>query len=229
MVNAVLHSRRSTIKENILSGFWKRKRGDESEEKHAATFVEWAVDSDFFTTAQDPSVRTKRLLMEIQKRSLAEQVVVLSRQPGGQIQTLHMIPSGEHLMLNPELVSNILFKTSDERRILTWEDFAEDPGFRSELQRSHCSSLLFSPISAVGESIDALMLVNYSAMGGSARVMDFVSFVSSVLSLSLQNTRLFNDLKHKNEELKAWTKSVEERIEEETKTLLEKEIQYTSY
>jgi len=74
--------------------------------------------------------------------------------------------------------------------------------------------------------LDALLILNYSQGGEKTRIIDFITFISSVLALSLQNVNLYRDLKSKSTELTEWTQHVEMRIRDGTKKVLEKELQY---
>ena len=70
---------------------WKKKRADE---KHVDFLFEWVTEKDFFSDTADPDERTVKLLIEIQKRSLAEQVGVISWNLNvPQTEILYMIPS----------------------------------------------------------------------------------------------------------------------------------------
>ena len=210
-----------------MVAFWKKKKEESFEKKGSVSFFEWAAEKDFFSTTVDPIERTQKLLREIQKRSLAEQVFILTLNPKDKnSKTVGMTPSGEKPILSEGLLKDIIQKGYEEKNILLWEDFWEDDNIRKKLQRGKCHSLLLSVLNYKGDQIDALLLVNYSQLGDPGRLIDFASFVSSVLTLSLQNARLYHELKKKRSQLHGWVQHVEERIEEGTKKFLEREFQY---
>ena len=82
------------------------------------------------------------------------------------------------------------------------------------------------PLRQEENSIDALFILNHAPTRQYKRVLEFITFISPVLALSIQNYQLYLQLKHKNEELDSWIAHVESRIEEGTKKLLEREYQY---
>jgi PAS domain S-box-containing protein len=207
---------------------FKRKKKEESiVKKGTGSFVEWAVGKDFFSTAVDPKNRTQNLLVEIQKRSLAEQVFILSYEiQNNNYEILYGSPPNEKPSIDSNLIRHLLQKCNQEKDVLYWEDFWEEPLIREKLKRSKINSLLLSPLNMHETFYDVLLVINYSVHGDSVFISDFISFISSVLSISVQNTRLYQELKKKNNELNDWSSLVEKRITEGTKKLLEKEFQY---
>ena len=189
--------------------------------------MQWAVSADFFDADIAPRQRTQRLLSEIQKRSLAEQVIVTSWDRIEQTEKiLYTCPFAETPALNHHIRPMLLKKGSEENKVLFVEDFWSDPNLRSLINRSSIHSILFSPLNISSKSIDALLIINYSLVGDQERIEEFVRFVSSILALSVNNAELSDTLHQKNEEITEWTGNVEKRIEEGTKKILENEFHY---
>lgn len=189
--------------------------------------MQWAVSADFFDADIAPRQRTQRLLSEIQKRSLAEQVIITSWDRSEQTEKiLYTCPFGETPALNHHIRPLLLKKGSDENRVLFVEDFWDDPDLRALINRSSIHSILFSPLNVSSQTIDALLIVNYSLAGDQERIEEFVQFVSSILALAVNNAELHDTLQQKNEEITEWTGNVEKRIEEGTKKILENEFHY---
>jgi two-component system cell cycle sensor histidine kinase/response regulator CckA len=211
----------------VLTKFWRKRKDDAISLSGSVAFVEWAVGKDFFSNAINPWDRTYKLLIEIQKRSLAEQVVLFTcdiRKESCRI--LKTLPAGEKLIIDLQLQKHLMRKIVSQGKIIFWEDLWDDEKIRDHLQKTRIHTILASPIHLTTTHVDILVLLNYSALGEGSRIPEFVTFVSSVLALSLQNARLYNELKKKNSELKDWSLNVEKRIEEGSKKLLEKELQY---
>ncbi len=207
--------------------FGKKKKEIRFIKKETPAFFEWAVEKDFFSSALSPDERTQTLLVEIQKRSLAEQVLLLTWNVNEKTcKVLNSSPVNEKPFFSSKILSLLMGKGFAKKSILMLSGFNEDKSIQESLKRYKCSSLILSPLNIHANYIDAILLVNYSALQDEARVLDFISFVSSVLALSIQNARLYRELKKKRTELNNWVKHVEERIEEGTKNLLEKEFQY---
>jgi PAS domain S-box-containing protein len=195
----------------------------------APPFSQWALGQDFFSRTQDPWERTKGLLTEIQKRSLAEQVLLLSWDTRNQTcKLLSISPPNDKPVLGKTFQEQLIRKAYDENCVLNWEDFWDDPVIQPHLKQSRYDTLLVSPVSLEEPFFDVLILINYSCWGEPNRINEFIMFVSSVLSLSMQNFRLYLKLKQKNIQLRDWTSHVEERIERGTREILEKEFQYYS-
>jgi len=210
-----------------LSKFRKKGKEESLSPNVTLSFFEWVTGKDFFAHDQDPWKRTQKLLSEIQKRSLAEQVLLLSWDPTKMsLRVLKMLPPGEKSLVDSRLQVSLIKKVMEENKFVLWEDIWEDERIREQLKQCKCDSLMVFPLCIKETLVDVLLVVNYSTRGDAFRVTDCIAFISSVLALSLQNTRLYLDLKKKNAELKNWMAHVEERIEEGTKKLLEKEFQY---
>lgn len=210
-----------------MSIFWLKKKPDAAAEKDAVQFYQWVAGKDFFTSALDPWDRTQKLLMEVQKRTLAEQVLVLSTDiRENDLQGLFSVPVEEESILSEKLIVKLLRKVLEEQTILTLDELLTDELIGSTITKEQPDSLLISPLRIQGYSVEALIIVNYSAMKDMVLFNDFVAFTSSVLALTLQNARLYKELKTKNSELRQWSQHIEDRIEAGTRKLLEKEHQY---
>jgi len=191
------------------------------------TFFEWAAGKKLFSNNINASERMQNFLVEIQKRCLAEMVLLLSwSTDSSDCQVLGISPSSEKSVISPELQLRLIRKCYEENKILVKENLYEDVSIQKLLKQFPISTLLIAPLHNDQDLIDMLLIVNYAGSGVPSRILDFIDFISSVLALSIQNTRLFNKLKRKDTELKEWTAHVEERISQGTKRLLEKEFQY---
>ena len=193
---------------------FKRKR---QEELYSAnrdlSFFEWAAGKKLFSNNINASERMQKFLVEIQKRCLAEMVLLLSwSTDSSDCQVLGISPSGEKSVISPELQLRLIRKCYEENKILVKEDLYEDVSIQKLLKQFPISTLLIAPLHNDQGLIDMLLIVNYAGSGVPSRILDFIDFISSVLALSIQNTRLFNKLKRKDAELKEWTAHVEERI-----------------
>jgi PAS domain S-box-containing protein len=188
---------------------------------------EWAAGKELAFSSIDFKDRIQKLLVEIHKRCLADQVLLLTWNTRKKAcKVLGISPIGYKSTIHPQLQLSLIQKVYEKKRTLYWEDLWEDGFIREKLKESHFETLFITPLNLNKNLIDVLIIVNYSAGGGASQVIDFISFISSVLALAIQNSRLYSELKRKNMELKSWTAHVEERIEEGTKKLLEKEMQY---
>ena len=202
---------------------WRKKKPDD---KSIEFLFEWVAEKDFFSDTLDPEERTAKLLIEIQKRSLAEQVAILSWNLNvPQAEILYTVPN-EHLPIHPSAQKLILNKLWHENHTLFWEDLYNDPAIQVHLNKTSLNNLIIHPLYREEYDIDALVIVNHAPGTQYHRILEFISFVSSVLALSIQNQRLYLQLKHKTSELESWVKHVETRIEDGTKKLLEREYQY---
>ena len=204
-----------------------RKKEESSSTRGVSYFPGWETGTDVFSLDADPEKRTQKLLVEIQKRSLADQVLLLSwdRQEEG-CQVLGISPEEEDPLVSPATRLQLMERVSEGKRTFFEKDFSEYPLLQEALQDSGIRTLFVSSLTIQPDLVDVLVIVNYSPTGEISRMMEFVSFASSVLAVSVQNVRLYAELKKKREELKAWVDHVEVRIEEGTKQLLEKEFQY---
>ncbi|MBN1780690.1 PAS domain S-box protein [bacterium] len=202
------------------------RRKKKADERSTDLLFEWAAEKDFFSQSVDPEERTTRLLVEIQKRSLAEQVAVLTWQVSEpRAETLYLLPN-ESISLHPVAQKLLLNKVWKDNLTLFWDDLIKDEKIASHLSTTGWNSLIIHPLYRTDNYIDALFVINHAPGNNKRRISEFISFVSSVLALSIQNSRLYIQLKHKNVELEAWVRHVEDRIEDGTKKLLEREYQY---
>ncbi len=210
-----------------MTWLFRKRREAGFDKKLSIPFFEWAGRRDLFSSVLDPVERTQKLLAEIQKRSLADQVLLLSWDTSRKTcTTLAASPPGSEPILDETLQFNLLNKVLDKKSIVFWEDVWNDDLVRHQCKKSNCNTFLFSPLIHQDGVLDVLLIVNYALSGDSARIIEFISLISTVLALSLQNYRMYQELKLKNEELTDWTDNVEQRIKDGTKHLLEKELQY---
>ena len=210
-----------------MGKFWKKRKEEYFYSKGTESFFKWIMGKDMFSLPLASQEQTQKLLVEIQKRSLADQVLVLSCDVSQKHCTvLGISPSKDKPIIHPSLQLSLMNICREEKRILLWEDLWDDEFVREQLRDSKCDSLLLSPLTLDENLVDALLIVNYSHASHSSRVVDFITFISTVLTLSIQNVRLYSELKRKDTELKEWITHVEKRIEAGTKLLLEKEFQY---
>jgi len=210
-----------------MGPFWRMKRELPECGKPSEPFFAWASEKQFISMLGDPFDRIQHLLVEIQKRCLAEQVLLLVSHTGeNRVRRMNMIPRNEKAVLSEDLQKMLLKKCANGNPLLRYEDLLQDGDIRPYLQGSQVNNLICALLLASDDTTEALVIVNHSDLGDSSRVMDLVSFASPVLALSTQNARLYRELKRKRAELDRWVKHVEERIEEGTKKFLEREFQY---
>jgi PAS domain S-box-containing protein len=210
-----------------LTWLFRKRKEASFEKKLSIPFFEWAARKDLFSSVLDPVERTQKLLAEIQKRSLADQVFLLSWDTSEKTcTTLASSPPGTESILDETLQFNLLHKVLEKKQVLFWEDVWKDDFVRHQCKKSNCNTFLFSPLIYQNDVLDVLVIVNYALSGTSTRIIEFISLISTVLALSLQNFRMYHELKQKNEKLTDWTDHVEKRIKDGTKHLLERELQY---
>ncbi len=207
--------------------FRRKKQQTAPEFTRGTALFEWASEKDYLIWTIHPWERTQKLLQEIQKRTLADQVLLVSWTRGHKTcRILTLSPPDAKPVIAGSLLVYILRKAVDEKRILLWDDLMHDDVIRMKLKRTQFENVLVSPVLSDHDHADGLVIVNHSFIGGHSLVSDFIPFVSSVLGLALQNTRLYSRLRKTTRELKEWTSTVEQRIKEGTKQILEKEFQY---
>ncbi len=206
--------------------FIKKKDNTISPSDINQSLINWVSGKDIFRISLDPWQRIKKILVELQKRSLSEQILLLNWNKRKKQKIISTAPLNEEPIINSRLQLSLLKKGFVKKDILFYDDFAVDKLISEQFKNNQCHSLIFSPINIKKDYIDVLLLINYSGWRDKSKISEFISFISSVLSFALQNARLYDELKKKNEELKKWTSEVEERIELGTKKLLEKEAQY---
>lgn len=205
-----------------------RKRKEDASGTNGDTlYHEWILGKEAFDGLSDPWERTKRLLIEIQKRSLAEQVLLISwdnRRDGAKV--LCHSPAEEKYILGAKLRQTLIKAAFKAKKTLACEDLWHDDALRKTLQRTRVDTLLIVPLTITDTLIDALIVVNYSTWGEVSRVREFISYTSSIVALSLQNFRLFMELEKRNLEIHEWTQNADRRIIDGTKELFEQEKQY---
>lgn len=210
-----------------MSRFWRKRNEDASFSDRDVSFLQWAAGQDLFSHSIDFQSRIQHFLCEVQKRSLADQILLVSLEKDRQIpKFLSSTPAGEKPLIQTRLLRTVLEFLASENKTLLWEDLWEVDSIRNQLKRCPFETIIVSPITINDDRTDAIIIINYSLVGVASRVIDFIAFISSALSLTLQNARLYKDLQRKNEELRNWTIHVEDRLEAGTKKLLEKELQY---
>jgi two-component system, cell cycle sensor histidine kinase and response regulator CckA len=179
--------------------------------------------------AVQPQRRLLRLLTEIHKRTLSEQSLLISFQyKEREFRVLASAPASEPPMLADDILWELTRKAVVENRLLLLGDLTENQAFDQECRMAGVKSVLACPVHDADGTSDVLILLNYSSLGGGSRIIDLVPFAVSILSLAVHNHRLYIELQKKDVELHGWTAHIEQRIEEGTKKLLERELQYHS-
>ncbi len=190
------------------------------------SLINWISGKDIFGFSSDPWQRIQNILVELQKRSLSEQVLLLNWDKRKEQKIISTAPVNEEPIINSRLQLSLLKKGFVKKEILFYEDFSIDKLINDQFKIDNCYSLIFSPVNIKKNFIDVLLLINYTGWRNKEKITEFISFISSVIAFALQNARLYNELKQKNEELKKWTVNIENRIDTGTKKILEKEAQY---
>lgn len=190
------------------------------------SLINWVSGKDIFRISMDPWDRIKNILVELQKRSLSEQILLLNWNKRKEQRIISTAPLNLGPIIDSRLQLGLLKKGFLKKDILFLEDFSIDKLISEQFKNNNCYSLIFSPVNIKKDYIDVLLLINYSGWSNKSKITEFISFISSVISFALQNARLYDELKSKNEELKKWTANIEDRIDSGTKKILEKEAQY---
>jgi len=191
------------------------------------SFFEWAAGKEFFPDNVISQKYTQKVLIEIQKRSLADQVILLSwNMEDEKFKIYGISPVNDKIKIGSRLLKLLIKKLYIEKKILYWDDLWEDELIRNSLKKVNLQTIIISPLSISKYFIDILIIIDYSEWSATNQVTNFISYVSSVLALAVHNNRLYNELVAKNSELREWTRNVEERIEEGAKKLVEKEAKY---
>ncbi|MFO7890154.1 MAG: PAS domain S-box protein [bacterium] len=190
------------------------------------SLINWVSGKDIFRISLDPWERIKNILVELQKRSLSEQALLLNWDKRKEQKIISTAPIKLGPIIDSRLQLSLLKKGFMKKDILFYEDFSMDKLISDQFKNNDCYSLIFSPVNIKKDYIDVLLLINYSGWTNKSKITEFISFISSVLSFALQNARLYDELKSKNEELKKLTSDMEDRIDSGTKKILEKKAQY---
>ena len=206
--------------------FLKKKNHTQVNSDINQSLINWISGKDIFGFSSDPWQRIQNILIELQKRSLSEQVLLLNWDKRKEQKIISTAPVNEEPIINSRLQLSLLKKGFVKKEILFYEDFSIDKLIDDQFKINNCYSLIFSPVNIKKNFIDVLLLINYTGWRNQEKITEFISFISSVVAFALQNARLYNDLKQKNEELKKWTANIEDRIDTGTKKILEKEAQY---
>lgn len=181
----------------------------------------WFFDFTSFFQEVHPEHRIQSLLAEIQKRTLAEHVVLLtSEAKDSPWILLKYAPPHEPCRIPESLLNTMASQARDVRNARVLEDFARE--YKSE--GMECVVSRITETSSGGG--DVLVVVNYATLGKPARVFETVCFYIPLLALSLHYYRLFKLLEKKEQEIRRWKDHIERRIEEGTKKLLERELQF---
>ena len=175
----------------------------------------------------DPWQRTQQFLVEIHKRVLAEEVLLLQITKSDlNIKIIQTAPDKNQISVDKKILVEMVKLANEKKDILLLDDFKSDPDFFKLLNINNISNLLVAPFNFDNDYYDVLVILNLSMSRYPGKILDFVTAISSVLALSLQNARLFNELKNKTALLKEWSAEVERRIQDGTKRLLEQEFQF---
>ena len=206
--------------------FLKKKNHSPIDSDINQSLINWISGKDLFGFSSDPWQRIQNILIELQKRSLSEQVLLLNWNKRKEQRIISTAPVNEEPIINSRLQLSLLKKGFVKKDILFYEDFSIDTLIDDQFKIDNCYSLIFSPVNIKKNFIDVLLLINYTGWRSKEKITEFISFISSVIAFALQNARLYDELKQKNEELKKWTANIEDRIDAGTKKILEKEAQY---
>jgi len=209
----------------MLKSEKKNERGTYS---LSSLFKDWFIENNLFNGIRNPFERIGYFLHEIQRRTLSEQIILyLWDEKNGTGKVWDLTPSKDKLLLSEKLLQDVIkiyFKKED---IYTHREFAKNNILSLQLRQGECNSLIFKTIYSHAGLHFSIFIVNYSTILED-KINDFLKFIFPVLSVLIQNVLLFNELKKKNNQVRQWTKSVEERIKQGTKSILEKETRYHS-
>lgn len=193
------------------------------------SFGDWLSHSGVLGASVHPAKRVTKLLAEIQKRALAEQVFLVTlHTPDLTLDLIDSVPAKESPSIPREMMETLVRMAVHERRLLSMDDFHGDHALEKRLHAHQCRSILIHPFQERDGGVDLLVLINYSSLGDGSRIIDLALFAGSLFTLALHNHRLYEELQQKDVELNDWTEHIEKRIEEGTKKLLERELQYHS-
>lgn len=191
------------------------------------TFFEWATDRNFFFQNEDPWARTQTFLAEVQKRLLAEQVFIVSRDnKDNSLKIIKIAPSGVTPLIAAPVLNTIMCRQGGDRQVMFLDDIPEGTELREQIASSDITALICSNITIDTATTDYLFILNYALTTGVGRISEFIHGLSTVLGQALINCRLSDKLKEKDATLQKWTEQVEARIEQGTKKLLEQEFQF---
>jgi len=210
-----------------LSVFKLHKKVRSKKLHDSGAFFEWATEKNLFFDEIDPWTKTQRFLVEIQKRLLAEQVFLVSRDnTSNKLKILKIAPNNTKSAIKAKLINKIMCKQEGANSLLFWEDIWDDPTLREDLNNSKINTLISSAINTQPNTTDHLFIVNYAISTDNQRINEYIYGLSAVLGQSIMNSRLNDKLQQKDVELNQWVSKVEERIEQGTKKLLEQEFQF---
>ena len=211
-----------------MSSLFKKK----DEVRHAflfdgASFMDWASQKEALFQTTHPLERIQTFLVEIQKRVLSDQVLILHwMATGDKAKVLQISPLRDKPMISSKVMAHLCEACHLAQKLLSLDQLETDLPWTQRLAKEHVNSLLISPLNQHESEGDYLLVLNPTTVQFPGKVSDFVSAFSSVLGLALQNARLYVELKKKTAQLKNWSEDVERRIKEGTKRLLEQEFQF---
>jgi len=129
-----------------VSLFWKKGKTVPDTKSSTNAFIEWAVGQDFFSETIDPSNRTQKLLSEIQKRSLADQVMLISFDTESQgLEIISNAPLTEKILVSEKLLIMLLQKGFEVNKLLFHDDFWSDDLIRPQLRSIRLSQFCYHP------------------------------------------------------------------------------------
>lgn len=197
-------------------------KGEGNPSLHESFSLEkWFFDFASFFQEVPPEQRIQSLLAEIQKRTLAEQVLLLnSETKDAPWVLLKHTPPQEACRIPESLWNTIASQAGDVRKARILEDFARE--YKSEGMECVVCRITETP-SGGG---DVLVVLNYATLGNLTRIFETVCFYVPLLVLSLHYYRLFQLLEKKEQEIREWKDHIERRIQDGTKKLLERELQF---
>lgn len=197
-------------------------KGEGNPSLHESFSLEkWFFDFASFFQEVPPEHRIQSLLAEIQKRTLAEQVLLLSSETkDAPWVLLKHTPPQEAWRIPESLWNTIVSQAGDVRKARILEDFARE--YKSEGIECVVCRITETP-SGGG---DVLVVLNYATLGNLTRIFETVCFYVPLLALSLHYYRLFQLLEKKEQEIREWKDHIERRIQDGTKKLLERELQF---
>jgi len=191
------------------------------------SFIDWASQKELLFQELHPWERTRQFLIEIHKRVLAEQVLILNWQKGSKhVKVLQKAPVDEADLPDAKLQKKCVDLCIEHKSLLTFENLSALPDLNLMFEEHQIYSILISPLHIQESSSDVLVIVNHAITHFPGKISEFVAGISSVLGLALENARFYDELKAKTRQLKNWSRDVERRIQEGTKRLLEQEFQF---
>ncbi|MCD6118173.1 PAS domain S-box protein [bacterium] len=194
----------------------------------SSLFHDWFAENSLLNDISNPFDRIGHFLHEIQRRTLSEQVILYmwnKKDKNGKI--WEVSPSKEDLLISEKLITDIIKSYVYKKGLFTHRQIAENSILSVQLKQSQCNSLILETIYSHADLHFSILIINYSTVL-EEKITDFLKFIFPVLSVLIQNVLLFNEIKNKDTQIREWTKNVEERIKQGTRSILEKETRYHS-